>query len=192
MEEKEVKFKNTTKMDDEEISIFQSYALKKTTLISSILFSLLFVGAGIGISFIDLEMGIILIVCGLLGGFVLLPYLLKEILKKQNKTTLGDKKYLNTFEFCDEFILVESQASSSKETNDYQQVASQKIFYKDVFKVVIYKEFLFVYLNARQSLILNFKGMTLGTAGELVEFLKGKNIKFVDKSNENTPQIGNK
>lgn len=190
--QRKVLFKNTSKMDDEEISIFQSYAIKKTMLISSILFSLIFVGIGIGTSFYDLTMGIVFIVCGLLGGFVLLPYLLKENVKKQNKITLGDKKYLNTFEFYDEYIFVESQATSSKETNDFQSVASQKVFYKDVYKVVTYREFLFIYLNSRQSLILNFKGMTLGTAGEVVEFLKGKSIKIIDKTKENVPNLDNK
>ncbi len=189
---KDVLFKNTSKMDDEEITVFQNYALKKTMLTTSILFALIFVAFGIGASFLDLTMGIVLIVCGLLGGFVLLPFLLKETVKKQNKVTLGDKKYLNTFEFCEEFLFVTSQATSSKETNDYQDVASQKIFYKDMFKVVSYIEFLFIYLNSKQSLILNFKGMTGGTAGELIEFLKMKNIKFVDRSSEKTPEIKNK
>ncbi len=191
MEEEKILYKNSSKMDDEEIIIFQNYALKKTLFISSIVFTLIFIAVGIGTSFFDLTMGIVFIVCGLLGGFVLLPYLIKENVKKQNKTSLGDKRYLNTFEFYEDYIFVESKASA-KDKNEFQQVATQKVLYKDVFKIVVYREFLFIFLNARQSLILNFKGMTFGTAGEMIEFLKTKSIKFVDKSNENTPKLSEK
>lgn len=188
--EDEVLFKNTSKMDDEEIALFQNFALKKSTMISSLIFTLCFVGVGIGLCFIDLTMGITLIVCGAVGGVVLLPYLTKESIKKQNKITLGDKKYLNTFEFMDDCVNVESQATTTKETNDYQPVATQKIFYRDIFKLVLYKEHLFLYINARQSFILNFKGMTKGTVGELVQLLKEKGIKVIDKSYVQTPSIG--
>ncbi len=189
MEENEVLFKNTSKMNDEEISVFQNYALKKTILITSILFTLVFCGVGAGFCFIDLTYGIIFLVCGILGGFVLIPFLMKDSVKKQNKLLLGDKKYLNTFEFCEDYIFVTSQATSSKESNDYQEVASQKIFYRDIFKFVTYKEFMFIYINARQSFILNFRGMTKGTIAEVIELLKGKGIKFVDKSSENMPSM---
>ena len=190
--EEQVLFKNTSKMDDEEISLFQSYALKKTILITSILFSLIFAGGGIGLCFVDLTMGIVLIVCGLVGGLILIPYGLKESVKKQNKVTLGDRKYLNTFEFFEDHIFVRSQATKDKQSNDYQEIASQKLFYQDLFKFVVYKQHLFIYINPRQSFILNFLGMTKGTIGEVIDLLKNKGVKFIDKSSVNTPDIGKK
>lgn len=180
--DEELKFKNTSKMDDEEISLFQNFALKKTTIISSIVFALIFAGLGVGLSFVDMTLGITLIVCGLLGGFVLLPYLMKESLKKQNKQNLGDKKYLNTFEFYESYILITSEANSSENKNEYQPIANQKLFYADIYKIVAYKEHLFIYINPHQSFILNYKGMTKGTAGEIIELAKEKNIKLIDKS----------
>ena len=177
----EILFKNTSKMDMEEINLFQSTVLKKATLISSIVFALLFVGAGVGLSFVEMTIGIILIVCGLIGGFVLLPYLIKENQKKQNNQILGDKKYLNTYEFYSDRILISTQMSKDK-SNEYQNVASQTLFYQDIYNVKVFKERLFIFINPSQSFIFNFKGMTKGTAGEVIEFLKSKNVKVKDKS----------
>ncbi len=192
MEEKNAIFKNTSKMDDEEISLFQNFVLKKTTFISSLVFSIIFIGGGVGMCFVDLTIGIALAICGVIGGIILLPYLMKESLKKQNKITLGDRKYLNTFEFCQDYIFITSQATSSPTANDYQEIASQKVFYKDLFKFVAYKEHLFIFINQKQSFIFDYRGMTKGTAGEVVEYLKAKGVKFVDKSSVQTPNLQNK
>lgn len=183
MQTNETMFKNTSKMDHEEISIFQNSVTKKSIFVTSIVFALIFVGMGVGFSFLNLTLGIIVIVCGLLGGFVLLPYLMKETMKKQNKAMLGDKKYLNTFEFFSDHMVATSEASKLEEEK-YEVVGTQKIYYKDIFKVVVYRERLFIFINARQSFILNFKGMTKGTAGEVVEFLKSNNVKIKDNSVE--------
>ncbi len=192
MQEEKVLYRNTSRMNDEEISVFQNFALKKTTIVSSIVFSLIFVGLGVGLCFADLTIGITLIVCGILGGVVLLPYLMKESVKKQNKVILGDKKYLNTFEFYEDYIFVSSKATPNKESNDYEDIASQKLYYHEIFKVVVYKTYLFIYINKRQSFILSFRGMTKGTIGEVIEYLKGKAIKTIDKSSENSPDYQEK
>lgn len=192
MEEKNAIFKNTSKMDDEEISLFQNFVLKKTTFISSLVFSIIFIGGGVRMCFVDLTIGLALAICGVIGGIILLPYLMKESLKKQNKITLGDRKYLNTFEFWQDYIFITSQATSSPTANDYQEIASQKVFYKDLFKFVAYKEHLFIFINQKQSFIFDYRGMTKGTAGEVVEYLKAKGVKFVDKSSVQTPNLQNK
>lgn len=181
--ENKIIFKNTSKMDSEEITLFQNAVMKKRVLVMSFIFCLIFAGAGVGLSFVDMTLGIILIVCGIIGGFVLLPYLMKESQKKQNKEILGDKTYLNTYEFYNDYFEIISQASENKK--DYEEVGSQKIYYKDLYKVVVYKERLFIFINPRQSFIFHFKGMTQGTAGELIEFFKSKNIKIKDNSVQN-------
>ena len=180
MEEKEILFKNTSKMDENEITLFQNYALKKRVWITSIIFALSFAALGGFLCIVSLTMGIIIIACGCVGGFVLLPYLMKESIKRQNNIILGDKKYLNTFEFFEDYVNITSEATSSKDSNDFAPVATQKLMYTDVFKCVIYKERLFIFIN--------FKGMTKNTIGELIEFLKGKGIKMIDKSNVPVPE----
>lgn len=180
-ETNEVIFKNTSKMDMEEISLFQSTVLKKATFIASIIFALIFVGAGVGLSFVDTTLGIILIACGVIGGFVLLPYLIKDNQKKQNTQMLGDKRYLNTYEFYQEHIAISTEMARDN-SNDYQNVATQTLNYQDIYQVKVYKERLFIFISSSQSFIFNFKGMTKGTAAEVIEFLKTKNIKIKDKS----------
>lgn len=181
MENTEVLYKNTSKMDASEISIFQSYAMKKINIISSIAFALVFAGIGTGACFWNLTCGIIVIVCGVLGGFVLLPYLMKDSIKKQNAQSYGDKKYLNTFEFCDEYVQITSEASAL-DKNEYQPIATQKLFYEDALQAVLYRDHLFLYISPRQAFILDYKGMTKGTIGEVIDMLKTKNIKVIDKT----------
>lgn len=181
MENEEVLYKNTSKLDTEEIALFQKFAVKKTFIMVSIIFSLIFVGVGVGVSFIELTFGIITIACGVLGGFVLLPYLMKENLKKQNAQSFGDKKYLNTFDFYGDYVFITSE-SALPNTNEYSQIASQKLFYTDVYQGVLYRDHLYLYINAQQSFIISYKGMTKGTIAEVIDFLKTKNVKIIDKS----------
>lgn len=168
-------------MDKEEIALFQNFAMKKNLIILSICFALIFVGIGVGVSFIELTFGIITIVCGVLGGFVLLPYLMKEQTKKQNQQNYGEKKYLNTFEFYEDYIQITTECSSPA-SKDYEKIASQKLYYQDVTKGVLYKDRLFLYIASNQCFIINYLGMTKGTIGEVIDFLKTKNIKIVDKT----------
>ena len=178
----ELLFKNSSKMNEDEIQVFQKFALKKTIIIASICLILGFAIIGALVCFVELFLGITIIVAGVLGGAVLMPFLMKDSVKKQNTLTLGDRKYLNHFEFYNDYIFVTSEATTSKESNDYQEVASQKVFYNDLVQVVVYKTYLFIYINKAQSFVLNQRGMTKGTAGELVDFLKDKGLKMVDKA----------
>lgn len=178
----EIKFKNTSRMNAEEISIFQSYAMKKTILIMSVFFTALFACMGVGLAFWDLTVGIIFVVCGLVGGIFFLPYLLKENQKKQVLQALGDRKYLNTFEFYENHMIVQSSATASAKDNNYEDVGSQKVQYADLHKIVTYRDRLFIFLTPQQSFILNFNGMTIGTVAEFIAFMKEIGVAIVDKS----------
>ena len=180
MKKEEPLFKNTSKMDAKEITVFQTYAMKKTFLWVSIVFALIFIGVGVGVSFIDLTFGIIAIACGLLGGFALLPYLMKENIKKQNEQNLDGKKYLNTYEFFEDKVVVSSE-SALPNTNEYKLDASQEIEYKDFYQAVCLKEYMFLFLSESQSFVVDYKGMTKGVIADLIEFLKTKEIKIIKK-----------
>lgn len=185
----EIKFKNTSKMNAEEVSIFQNYAMKKTNIIMSVGFAVIFVALGVGLAFWNLTVGVICLVCGVAGGGFFLPYLLKENQKRMNAQALGDKKYLNTFEFYeDKFVVTSSETQSSNDKN-YHEVGNQTIAYQDLYKVVTYKDRLFLFLDAQQSLIVDFKGMTTGTIAGLIAYLKEKGVNVIDKSKINiTPK----
>ncbi len=177
----EEKFKNTSRLDENEVAIFQKLATKTTNLLISIVFAILFVGLGIGLCFIDVALGVIMIVCGLLGGFVLLPYLMKDMLKKQNAATFGGKKFLNTYSFFEDYVAITTE-STKIDNNNYEEVASEKLYYEDVYKAVLFRDHLYLFINAQQSFIVDYKGMTKGTIAEVIDFIKTKNIKVVDKT----------
>lgn len=81
--EKQIKFKNTSKMNEDEIAVFQNYALKKTIILSSALLIGFCVLIGVGLCFIELYLGVAIIIAGVLGGGVLMPFLMKDSVKKQ-------------------------------------------------------------------------------------------------------------
>ena len=90
-------FKNTSKINEEELTKYQLKLLKKTIILFAAVVILISLGAGIPILiFVNEFVGGAIIVLGALGGAVLLPYLLKDSVKKQNAKVLGDRKYLNT------------------------------------------------------------------------------------------------
>ena len=180
MEKNEALYKNTSKLDLKEIEMFQKFAMKKNIILISLLFTLVFVGLGVGVSFFELTLGIVVIVCGVLGGFVLLPFLMKDNLKKQNAKNFGNQKYLNTFDFTEEYVLITSE-SASEGSNDYKQLASQKLDYSNIYRGVLYREHLYLYISAQQCFIIDYRGMTKGTIAELIDFLKTKNVKIIDK-----------
>ena len=138
-----------------------------------------------------MPMGIILIVCGCIGGLIFVPYLLKESVKKQNIQNLGDRKYLNTFEFYQDTVEVTTEATSSKQTNDFKPVATQSLKYEELYQLVVYKGHLFLFISPGQSFILSFKGMTKGTYQDVIALIKSKNVKVIDKSNVAVPDIKN-
>ena len=76
-ENKDLLFYNTTKLTEEEITAFQTFAMKKDNLWASIFISLLSVGLGVGLIFVNTYVGVAIIIAGLLGGLVLFPYITK-------------------------------------------------------------------------------------------------------------------
>lgn len=180
----EVLFKNTSRLNEEELLVFQNYALKKTIITMSIVIVALFAIAGAGLCFLELYLGITVIVAGILGGVVLFPFMMKDSLKKQNKLMLGEKKYLNTFEFFNDYLLVTSEATASLTSDEYKEEASSKVSYESLFRVDIYKTYVFIFINKAQSFVLNQRGMTKGVVEDLIEFLKSKGLKVTDKKDK--------
>ena len=180
MEEKKLLFKNTSKMDGKEIENVQAVKIKKMMFATSIALFIAFTAIGIGAYFWETFLGVAIIVVGAFGSLCFYPYLVKSNLKKQNEMIFKGKKYLNHFEFYEEEIFVTSEVSGENE-NQYEEKASEKFLYNEITKVVVYKQYLFLYLNNVQSLILNQKGMTTGVVADLIEFFKNKNIKVIQK-----------
>lgn len=174
MEEK-LLFKNTSRMGKEEIDIFQNFAIKKTSMWTSIAILLICVGTGVGLFFVNMYLGIAMAVAGAIGAFIM-PYVISQSVKKQNQAIFQDKKYLNHFEFFEDKVVITSEAAEM-DSNTYKEVAKQDISYEQIDHVIVYGLYLFVFVNKYQSLILNQKGMTEGVVGELLDYFKSKGIK---------------
>lgn len=177
-ENKDLLFYNTTKLTEEEITAFQTFAMKKDNLWASIFISLLSVGVGVGLIFVNTYVGVAIIIAGLLGGLVLFPYITKEQLRRQNLEMFEDGKYINTFEFYEDYLKVTNIDGNKTEENSI----SQEFKYDELYKFTLYKQYLFIFENKFQGFILAQTSMTKGTIGDLVEFLKSKNIPFKDRT----------
>ena len=84
-------------------------------------------------------------------------------------------KYVNVFEFYDDHLKVTNVDEDRDE--DYFQTFE----YSTLYQFVEYQEFLFIYTSKNQCFLVLKTGMNKGTIAELIEFLKNKNIKYVDK-----------
>ncbi len=177
-ENKDLLFYNTTKLTEEEITAFQTFAMKKDNLWASIFISLLSVGLGVGLIFVNTYVGVAIIIAGLLGGLVLFPYITKEQLKRQNLEMFEDGKYINTFEFYEDYLKVTNIDGNKTEENSI----SQEFKYDELYKFTLFKQYLFIFENKFQGFILAQTCMTKGTIGDLVDFLKSKNIPFEDRT----------
>ena len=173
MEEK-LLFKNTSKLGKEELDVFQNFAVKKTSLLTSLILFAICAGAGVGLFFVQMYLGIAFMIAGLLGAFIM-PYVISVSVKKQNQAVFQNKKYLNHFEFFEDVIVITSDVAEN-DSNEYEEKVKENLAYEDIHHVVVYGIYIFIFINKYQSLILNQKGMTEGVSADLLEFFKAKGI----------------
>lgn len=173
-DEKDLKFKNTTKLNEQAITAFQIFAMKKYTWTIASLISIVFGGLGLGLCFVNAYIGVAVLIAGILGGVIFFPYLSREQIKKQNALIFEGKKYVNVFEFFDEKLVVTNVDGE----NDIYQIYD----YKGLAQVVLFAEYIAIYINKNQSYLLDKKGMNKGTIDEVLALLKSQNIPFKDKT----------
>lgn len=173
-DEKDLKFKNTTKLNEQAITAFQIFAMKKYTWTIASLISIVFGGLGLGLCFVNAYIGVAVLIAGILGGVIFFPYLSREQIKKQNALIFEGKKYINVFEFFDEKLVVTNVDGE----NDIYQIYD----YKGLVQVVLFAEYIAIYINKNQSYLLDKKGMNKGTIDEVLALLKSQNIPFKDKT----------
>lgn len=174
-EEKDIILKNTTSLNESDITSFQLFAQKKHTFIVATIITLVLVGLGVGLCFVNAYVGGAIIIAGIVGGIIFFPYLSKEQIKRQNAVLFNGGKYVNVFEFYDDHLKVTNVDEDRDE--DYFQTFE----YSTLYQFVEYQEFLFIYTSKNQCFLVLKTGMNKGTIAELIEFLKNKNIKYVDK-----------
>lgn len=174
-EEKELLFKNTTTLNENDITNLQLFAIKKHTIIIATIITLLLCGLGIGLCFVNAYIGAAIIIAGIVGGVIFFPYISREQIKRQNAMIFTENKYVNVFDFYEDILKVTNIDDKSEEN------IFQTFEYGGIYKVIDYKEFVVLYVNKKQSFILLKTCMNKGTIDGLLNFLKNKKIKIIDK-----------
>lgn len=176
----EIKFKNTSRIDENTVLEMQKKITKKMSMMVAFLWSVLFVILGVALLFVNTFLGVSVITCGTVGSFTLVPFIVKDSTKKQTQKLFQGKKFLVTFEFYDDSLNVLSESSESGE-NNFIPENSIKVSYDEIKKCTQNDLYIYLFLNKSQSLILDKKGMLKGTADEIVSFLNEKGVK-IDKN----------
>lgn len=173
-------YKNTTAINESDITNYQLFALKRRNILVSFMITVIICGIGIGLCFVEAYVGTAIIIAGIVGGVILFPYLSKEQIRRQNSVLFDGGKHVNIFEFYKEEIKVINVDENRGE--DLYQTFS----YNQIYKIDDFVEFLFIYVSKNQSFLMLKTGMNKGTISDLLEFLKSKDIKIEDKTSLGT------
>lgn len=172
----EERFTNKTDINNEELYKFQLLELKKFIYLSSSLLGIVSIIVGLlFLFFVKLYLGVIVIILGMVCAVFLLPFIIKDGIKKQNERLFTQNKIINEYEFYEDFFSVKAKLQRE---DGIEEEKTEKYEYKNLFKISDYSIFIFIYINSRQSFILDKRKMIKGTSGELIEFLQSKNIKI--------------
>ncbi len=172
----EVLFKNVSAMGEKETKALINITGKKAMIIFSLVFPLICIALGVAFIFLnDLEMAIFMFVCAVIFA-ALFPLLFLWSAKQANKQVINGKRLLNTFEFKEDILTI-----TTENLTDGIVTGTSNLYYKDLFKCLLTNDYIFLFINARQSFILDVNGMVQGDSESLIEFLKSKLTKFEDK-----------
>ena len=175
MEEK-VLFKNTTKLNENDVINFQKDSIKKISFIYGLVIFLICLGAGVGLYFVNSFLGIAMIVLGAVGGFAIFPYSTKTYSTRSNAENFYGIKSTNYYEFYQDEFIVKGEIADL-ESQKKKDLAEEKYKYEDVVKVSVIKNYICIFISKSQSFVLDKRGMTKGVCADLISFFKEKQIK---------------
>lgn len=174
MEEK-ILFSNTSKLDQGVVEKFNK-TISKKIIGYGILLVTLFCGVVGGLlCILNLFLGIAVIGAGVVVGIPLVTFLIKDSMKKNAQNLMNGKKYLVHFDFYENEILIKAEEAEEKDKH-YTFSGEDRIDYAQILKVIVSDTDVYIQ-RAEQANVLDQRGMTKGTAGELIDFLKTKGIK---------------
>lgn len=171
----EILFSNTSLLNKEAVDRFNKVTSKRIIGYGS-----LFVGCFSGIvggllCLVNLFLGISIIGVGFVIGIPLIAYLIKDAMKKDAQKLLDGKKYLVHFDFYEEGVKIRAEESLEEE-NKFKFSGEEEFSYEEIAKIVVSGTEIYIQ-RISQANILDQRGMTKSTAGELIQFLEKKGIK---------------
>lgn len=179
MEEK-VLFKNTTKLNENDVAAFQKDVIKKISFTYGVIIFLICLGAGVGLYFVNSFLGIATIVLGAVGGFAIFPYSTKTYSTRSNTENFFGIKSTNYFEFYQDEFIVKGEIADI-ESRKKKELQEEKYSYAEVVKVTVIKNYICIFINKSQSFVLDKRGMTKGVCEDLIFLFKEKQIKVKEK-----------
>lgn len=169
-------FTNKSLLNKEVVEKFNKFMGKKLSVSACLIVIGFSVVVGGLLCLANLFLGISVVGIGLIIGCPLTTLLIKDTMKKDTQRLLGGKKFLLNFEFFENEILIKAESSPEAE-NKFSFEGEEKIGYEEITKAVVVDTDIYVY-RVGQANIVDQRGMTHGTAGELIEFLSNKKIKI--------------
>lgn len=164
-------FKIISKLGEKENAALQQYASFKLLIIIGCIFAVI-IGTLAICSFVggDIMSGIVYLLIGI-ALIVLFPIMMK---KEQNKPKYKNKfvqeGILNLMEFNLDWITETTLRGDEK-------VGFTKLLYKDIYKVVDYKDaYYFIFISKIQAFIVDKSGFIVGDPEKFDEFFRIKNI----------------
>lgn len=164
-------FKINSKFSDKEYTAFQQYTAKKVLVPICIVCSLIFLALGIIRLFDDIYLGVAFIVISVIFPFIYLKAYNREINKKKYKSAMVGDDVNNLMEFTEDGF-------TEKTYRGEEQVGVTSLKYSDLFKVVDYKDYLFVYISKVQAFIVDKNGFVVGDVDSFKQFLTEKGVKL--------------
>lgn len=169
-------FSNVSKLDLPAVEKFNKIIGKKLTTLSAGAVIVLCAVVGGLFCIFDLFLGIATIGVGVLIGAPLVAYFIKDSMKKNAGNLLQGEEYIVHFDFYQEEILLKAERKNTK-TGKYEFSGEERVKYTDIAKVIVNGTDVYLQRTG-QANILDQRGMTLKTAGELLEFLASKGLKI--------------
>ncbi len=172
----EALFSNKSILDKSAVEKFNKLIGKKLTAYGIVLVMAFCGVVGGLLCLVNLFLGIAVIGVGALIGCPLTAYLIKDAMKKDAEKLLGGKKYLVNFDFYDDKVAIKAE-EADEGASKYTYSGEEEFPYQDILKIIVNDVEIYIQ-RAGQANILDQRGMSQGTAGELIEFLRGKGVKI--------------
>ncbi len=174
-----VRYENTTNFSGKEVTSFTSFVTRPIFIKLAVALFVLFVGMGFYMFFVmdALVTAIIMWSLGVVSVAVM-PFTYKHTVLKgvRNNTMCSSSTYMN-YKFEDGGVKISTRKGDV-------EVAMLALDYRHIVKILQVQHYLFIFVTDTQAYILDVNGMTSGKANNLIDFLKSKHIKYVNKNKE--------
>lgn len=168
--EEEIFASNVTSLDKRGLERLRKHTFVKINIISYLIIPAVSIAVGAVYGWlVDLYWGIGIMCAGVLFG-VFYPLIVKLSLKKNaNNKLISERRLINRYDFYKDYFVV--QTKSLDDSTD-QPIGMSRVAYRDVTKVVIDPDFMFIFIDNVQCFIVSNSGMMDGNVTDVKDTLR--------------------